>query len=173
MRKIRSGFTLSEMIVVIAIILVLMQLLFPVFKSAIGRSKHVACISNMRQIHAALEMYVSDFDEYPHRPGLALFPRYIPSKDIFICPLDKAVTPVDDPSDNKSSVRSTYAWPCIPHPGRDEVFQRRNEDAPIVICTYHARSNVDPKVFVVLRKNGAVKSMPVNNISELDSTNDL
>jgi prepilin-type N-terminal cleavage/methylation domain-containing protein len=54
------GFTLAEMLVVIAIIAVLAALIL----SALSRSKHVAkktlCISNARQINLAVHMYVDD-----------------------------------------------------------------------------------------------------------------
>jgi len=63
----RCAFTLIELLVVIAIIAVLAALLFPVFISARRRGWQTACVSNERQIGAALTLYLQDFDEtYPN-----------------------------------------------------------------------------------------------------------
>ncbi len=60
------GFTLIELLVVIAIIAVLAAFLFPVFASAREASRKVVCLSNLKQIAAAVEQYATDHDElYP------------------------------------------------------------------------------------------------------------
>ena len=61
--KNRSGFTLIELLVVIAIIAILAAILFPVFAQARERARAVSCLSNMRQILTAEQMYAQDFDE--------------------------------------------------------------------------------------------------------------
>lgn len=57
-----SGFTLIELLVVIAIIAIIAALLFPVFSAAKKSAKRTTCVSNMRQIGEATELYLSDFD---------------------------------------------------------------------------------------------------------------
>lgn len=66
MKSRQYAFTLIELLVVIAIIALLAAILFPVFASARAKGRQAACVSNSRQIGAALLMYAQDFDElYP------------------------------------------------------------------------------------------------------------
>lgn len=66
MDKRTRGFTLIELLVVIAIIAVLAAILFPVFARAREKARQTQCLSNVRQILTALDMYAQDCDEtYP------------------------------------------------------------------------------------------------------------
>ncbi|MES2465576.1 MAG: prepilin-type N-terminal cleavage/methylation domain-containing protein, partial [Armatimonadota bacterium] len=61
-----SGFTLIELLVVIAIIAILAAILFPVFAQAREKARQTSCLSNVKQICLALNMYAQDADEtYP------------------------------------------------------------------------------------------------------------
>lgn len=59
----RSGFTLTELLVVVAIIAVLAAILFPAFAVARDKARATAALSNARQIGMAIQMYVQDWDE--------------------------------------------------------------------------------------------------------------
>lgn len=62
----RHGFTLIELLVVVALIAVLSALLFPVFHAARERARVTVCKSNMKQIGAAFQLYLSNWDDtYP------------------------------------------------------------------------------------------------------------
>jgi prepilin-type N-terminal cleavage/methylation domain-containing protein len=63
LRRIRAAFTLIELLVVIAIIAILAAILFPVFAQAKVSAKTIVCMSNMRQLGMALQLYLGDHDD--------------------------------------------------------------------------------------------------------------
>lgn len=72
----RRGFTLLEILIVIAIIGLLAAILFPVFASVREGARRGACLSNLRQLGQAITMYTGDHDYYPHAVDVA--DRYAP-----------------------------------------------------------------------------------------------
>ena len=117
------AFTMIELLTVIGIIAVLAAILFPVLSRVREGGRRDACISNLRQIHGALSMYLQDYDGvYPNAvsPGDVSNPErwnykdpdfvkiiptlpqfhtlmypYIKSKEVFHCPSDNGLKYLD------------------------------------------------------------------------------
>jgi prepilin-type N-terminal cleavage/methylation domain-containing protein len=58
----RKGFALVELLVVVAIILLLVALLIPVFTMVEEHVKYVGCINNMRNIYGGVLSYSNDYN---------------------------------------------------------------------------------------------------------------
>jgi prepilin-type N-terminal cleavage/methylation domain-containing protein/prepilin-type processing-associated H-X9-DG protein len=72
----RRGFTLIELLVVIAIIGILAAMLFPVFARARESARKIQCLSNVKNIAMAVQMYLGDYDRMPpteSRPDVIAF----------------------------------------------------------------------------------------------------
>ena len=63
--QIRNGFTIAEILVVIAIIVLLASIVLGVARNASTRAKSAVCISNLHQIQLALQLYRTDNGAYP------------------------------------------------------------------------------------------------------------
>lgn len=71
-----TGFSLIEILTVVAIMATLMAIIFPVLARVLDKSRQVSCVSNMKQLGLAAGMYAQDYDEtlvpaglrYAHTP---------------------------------------------------------------------------------------------------------
>lgn len=61
-----AGFSLTELLVVLAIVGLLASLLLPVLSRLKARAKSTACQHNLKQLGLALHMYVDDWHSYPY-----------------------------------------------------------------------------------------------------------
>jgi prepilin-type N-terminal cleavage/methylation domain-containing protein len=105
-RRAPHGFTLIELLVVIAIIAILAAILFPVFARARENARKISCVSGLRQLGTAVNMYAQDYDEYlPNNfagkkdtmlwndlSGSGLLDPYLKNKKIWFCPSDAPPT---------------------------------------------------------------------------------
>jgi len=88
MRRDRRAFTLVELLVVISIIAVLAAILFPTLSIAKAKAQQAKCISNLRQIAIALELYAQDHEIYPDAQWTM---RIVFPKEALKCPMNDAL----------------------------------------------------------------------------------
>jgi prepilin-type N-terminal cleavage/methylation domain-containing protein len=87
----RGGFTLIELMIVIAIIAILAAILVPNFIRARAQGQLTACKSNLKNIGTAMEMYSTDWSgKYPSAGMALLTPNYL--KTLPECPAAGSVT---------------------------------------------------------------------------------
>jgi prepilin-type N-terminal cleavage/methylation domain-containing protein/prepilin-type processing-associated H-X9-DG protein len=119
------GFTLVELLVVIALMVILAALIFPVFAQARESARKTRCISNLRQLSQAMMLYVQDYDE--------TFPR-----DVTRC----SDGPTQDPCSRWNPGRRIEAR-LSPYVRNSEVFGCPSATTPLVrwdparaVCTW-------------------------------------
>jgi prepilin-type N-terminal cleavage/methylation domain-containing protein len=83
---VKKGFTLMEILIVIAIVAILAVLATTVVIGAKRRAKVASCVANQRQVLMALQLYASDHDTlYPAKLEDALTQA---TKQVLFCPDD-------------------------------------------------------------------------------------
>ena len=106
----KKGFTLIELLVVIAIIAILAAILFPVFAQAREKARQASCLSNLKQIGTAIQLYTDDYDE---TMPCGLFTNY-PDNDT---DNNNAYTYYGMPNMLDSYIKNWGIWKCpsFPH----------------------------------------------------------
>lgn len=127
----RRGFSVLELLTVIALIAVLAAMLFPVLATAREKARATTCTSNLRQIGAAMALYAQDYDDlYPYAANpidksmgtggdpveLASMPLlhhtlrpYLNSSNVWHCPSDTGLNRDGNPSAFEE-LGTSYRW---------------------------------------------------------------
>ncbi len=93
-----SGFSLIELLIVAALILILTTLYWGSGSGSRQKALKASCQNNLQKIHIAMEIFANDHaGQFPQAPGArtaeepldALVPRYTSDTMVFICPGSK------------------------------------------------------------------------------------
>ena len=107
-----KGFTLIEIMAVMAIILILLALIMPALTSARKQARKMECLSNLRQIGAAIQAYAMDSKgKFPTSQAVydAQIPKYLDDDSIMECPENPGV---DYKWDNAGNVSGKLVEVC-------------------------------------------------------------
>lgn len=152
----QGGWTLPELLVAMAVIVLLVGILGGVFALVRHRSRETTCLSNLHQLGLALKMYEDDWKELPPRLEV-LYPKYVRSKAVFFCP---SMSPERAKEFAHGARWSPYEyWPeaanrihAAPLDGLPtallgsraswaEGHARRGEEVPLLTCRAHTAPN--------------------------------
>jgi type II secretory pathway pseudopilin PulG len=110
-RNFSLGFTLIELFVVIAVIIILAGIAYPTYTTLLERARVTQDLSNLRQIGLATQLYLNDNDGVLFSAGVGaatwmaqLHPKYLPAWKIFQSPFDKRPPSEDEAGTNKPPI---------------------------------------------------------------------
>jgi prepilin-type N-terminal cleavage/methylation domain-containing protein len=181
MKTIRSAFTLVEILIALAILVLTMSIVFAVFGPSREKARKATCVSNLHQIGRAVAMYQADYDGSDPVQDIAMHPRqlglpptvsalvrpYIQDRQALRCPNYHGLVP-------EERMLCTYSW--IPYDSDaypsdyqfSEIVRKRGGEAPIMVDENHNRSfdmSKEPrwiqKRIIVLRLNQQVQTREV------------
>lgn len=180
-RSARAAFTLVELLVVIGIIALLAAILFPVFATVRGKARQTVCLSNLKQIGTAIQMYASDYD------GLMPFAKdasdaYVPQiwnqypscqgtlqEMPFLHPSRLPSTPTERlPGALDPYIKSDDIWRCPSDTGFDYLDNNDSCNGP---CPLSARPTMFQKygASYLYRTEVAFRHLNLDSVSALDA----
>lgn len=138
----RSGFSLLEILLVVAIVALLAALLFPVLSQAKKSSYRAQCIENLRQIGTALAIYEGDFDKPPGSLDTLRATHALNAEAVTLCPVD----PLEGYASRfqacsgkatrfPQTYETTLAWPDF----RLEPLEAADPNHGVAACRVHGK----------------------------------
>ena len=138
--KCRKKFTLLELLVTISIIAILAGILMPALNAARGKAHGIACISNLRQIGNAYNLYTNDNEEYwpelnineaPRQSHFEIFTEYYNvTPSVYVCPGAPLRT-----SKNQADTDKFYWESFTDGPNLDKFF-KAEKNITLRKCSY-------------------------------------
>lgn len=169
-KQLHSGFTLLEVVLVIAILSLLAAIILAVIGPARKMARVATCTSNLRQIGLAYEMYRADYGQYP-RPRILTTSPYLNDKRILFCPEDTSIALL--------GAASSYHMRIVAPPHFVPLWEvgDLSPNTVLVYCDHHLGQSViylkndntrlTPPQYpyhLVLRASGAVQRIHVSRI---------
>ena len=110
----RRGFTLVELLVVLAIIAALAGIGIPMTRAVIGRSREASCLNNLRSLGVGLQGYLQDHNNImPElKAGRSSKTEDLPVLDTVLLPYFETTDAFRCPADSKEFEKSgcSYLW---------------------------------------------------------------
>lgn len=162
----KNGFTQMELLVVIAIITLLASLLLPALSGAKRKSHQVICLSHLRQLGLAVQMYEDDLGKRPGSVQALSDHRYVEVPAVLLCADDptgnwggiyheesrRVVSPEDPPERVRYSYINNFHW------DRWLLGQLRSQgsSAGVAVCQLHGAKTDDGTRPGILSREGLV-----------------
>ncbi|MGC8668104.1 MAG: type II secretion system protein [Chthonomonadales bacterium] len=187
----RTSFTLVELLVVIAVIAILAALLLPVFSAARAAARQTVCVSQLRQIGMACQMYRQDYGEFP--PHLSWTETaYVRDPALFVCPNDRlhGQYPGNERLEGNTYLPSGVSYDYMPqwrialnlgwwNPAPSFGDGKWGDLTPLAACQWHWATRFDPNLTrnmagakgweLILTAGGSVRRIRVEEPVELFS----
>ncbi len=160
-----GGFTIIQRLIAVLITCILTAIVFAFLAPVQERSRRRDCVSNLRQIGAALRLYQADYDnQFPNESfkDSVRYPlwsdplhSYIKTTAIYHCP------------DGDSGLTSDYRYRISNLAGAGPKKIMLPEAANVIVyCSSHVFrefSHTASGVYLVLKNNGSVQEVPASN----------
>lgn len=150
LKGMRKAFTLIELLVVVVIIAILAAMIVPAAIRSKDKAKESACLSQLKQIGAALQMYRSDYDDLMPHYLSDLYPTYITKAALFACPKDPKGGKYDgtDRLEGTRFIPSGVSYTWVPNwqtaiswgwwnPWPQRGMGKWGDSTPVVECNWH------------------------------------